>query len=98
MQEHVPSLQNCIQRNCPSVPPMFFKSLGITLQQLIHSVHWGINPLPLKKNHILLSCQASPPLNQQTVQAPPFLGNPPSILVFCDPHLKVRFSSDSPKY
>ena len=85
MQEHVPSLQNHIQRNCPSVPPMFFKSLGITLQQLIHSVHWGINPLSLKKNHLPLSCQASPPLNQQTVQAPPFQAIPPLYWFFATP-------------
>ena len=29
----------------------------------------------------------SPPLNLQTVQVPPFLGNPPSILVFYEPPL-----------
>ena len=46
-----------------------------------HSVHWGLNP-PLKNTTPLFL--AKPPLNQQTVQAPPFLGNPPtpSILVF----------------
>ena len=35
-----------------------------------HSLHWGINA-PLKTPPPL-SCQAPPPLNLQTVQAPPF--------------------------
>ena len=43
---------------------------------LLHSVHWGITPPPPPKT------PHPPPLNQQTVQAPPFLGNPPSLLVF----------------
>ena len=41
-----------------------------------HSVHWGINPpskIPLP------SFLPRPPLNQQTVQAAPFLGNPPPL-------------------
>ena len=43
------------------------------------SVHWGINPL-LKNT--APSCQAPPPLNRQTVQAPLlywFLVNPPPL-------------------
>ena len=44
----------------------------------------------------------TPPLNRQTVQAPPFLGNPPAyILVFREvprPPLKVGFFSEPPKY
>ena len=37
------------------------------------------------------------PLNLQTVQAP-FLGSPPSILVFREPSLKVGFFYKPPKY
>ena len=39
---------------------------------------------PPQKHHLLLSCQA-PLISQQTVQAPPFLGNPSSILLFREP-------------
>ena len=58
---------------------------------LSHSGHWGINPP--------LSFQA-PPLNQQTVQAPPFLGNPPPIFwFFVTPlPLKVGSFSEPQKY
>ena len=45
---------------------------------LLHSVHWGITP-PSQKHYPFFL--ANPPLNQQTVQAPPLLGNPPSLLV-----------------
>ena len=34
-----------------------------------HSGHWGINPPPSKTPPLFL---AKPPLNQQTVQVPPF--------------------------
>ena len=47
------------------------------------------------------SFQPSPPLNLQTVQAPPLLSgqSPPSILVFCEPSpLKVRFFREPKKY
>ena len=40
-------------------------------------------PIP-QKHTTLIFCQASPPLNLTTVQAP-FLGNYSYILVFCDP-------------
>ena len=41
----------------------------------------------------------SPLLNLQTVQAPPFLGNPPTLYVFHDSSpLKVKFFSECPKY
>ena len=47
-----------------------------SINGIYSSLHWGINPLFFAK----------PPLNQQTIQAPPlFLDNPPSILVFCEP-------------
>ena len=49
--------------------PLLRNKLLLRIIYLLHSVHWGITPPP-------------PPLNQQTVQAPPFLGNPPSLLVF----------------
>ena len=41
---------------------------------------------------------AKPPLNWQTVQAPPFQAITPSILVFCEPPLKVRSISEPQKY
>ena len=49
---------------------------------LYHSVHWGINP-PSQKHHLLFLAKP-PPLNWQTVQAPPppFLGNPPPLYWF----------------
>ena len=57
----------------------------IIIEKTERNVHRGINPLPPpQKHHPHLSCQAAP-LHWQTVQAPhppPFLGNPPSILVF----------------
>ena len=40
---------------------------------------------------------SSPPLNLHTVQVP-FLSNAPSILVFCEPSLKVGSSSEPQKY
>ena len=56
-------------------------------------MHRGIN---LRQKHHPLFL-AKPPLNLQTVQAPPFLGNPPSILAFREPPLKV-FSFLTPSY
>ena len=51
-------------------------------KQETHSAHWGINP-PLKNTAPPPSFLPSPPpLNQQTVQAPPFLGNPPLYIGF----------------
>ena len=59
-----------------------FISLMVKKSLSRHSVHWGINP-PQKHHPLFL---AKPPLNQQTVQAPPpLLGNPPYILAFHDP-------------
>ena len=61
-----------------------------------NSVHQGINP-PSKTPPPPLFL-AKLPLNQQTVQAP-FLGNlSPSLLVFRDSPLKVRFFSEPKKY
>ena len=55
----------------------------------IHSVHWGINPPTTNPPSLLPS-----PLYLQIckLSKPPFLGNLPSVLVFCDPPLKVGFS------
>ena len=61
-----------------------------------HSVHWGINPSPLK-NTTPSFLPSWPPLNLQTVQVP-FLSNPSSILVFREPSLRVGFFSEPPKY
>ena len=49
------------------------------------------------KNTIHSFLPRSLPLNLQTVQAP-FLSNPPSILVFHEPSLKVGFFSEPQKY
>ena len=49
------------------------------------------------KNTIHSFLPRSLPLNLQTVQAP-FLSNPPSILVFREPSLKVGFFSEPQKY
>ena len=58
----------------------------------VHSLHWGINPP--SKTPLLLFCQAPPPLNLQTVQAP--LRQFPAIHCFFMTHLKIEFSSEPP--
>ena len=58
-------------------------------------MQWGINPP--SKTPPLLSCQVFPSLNLQTVPAP-FLINPISILVFCEPSLNMEFFSEPQKY
>ena len=52
----------------------------------IHSVHWGINPQP-QTPHLYYQAPYICKLSK-----PPCLGNLPSVLVFCDPPLKVGFS------
>ena len=59
-----------------------------------HSVHWGINSP--SKTPPPLSYQA-PPLNLQTVHAPPLLGNPASILIFCEPTYPPKSQIINPK-
>ena len=59
-------------------------------------MHWGITTPPLK-NTTPSFLPSSPLLNLQTVQVP-FLSNLPSILVFHETSLKVRFSSEPQKY
>ena len=49
------------------------KNCFVLLNVFHNSVHWGINHL--SKHHPLFFTK--PPLNQQAVQVPPFLGNPP---------------------
>ena len=58
-----------------------------------HSVHWGINaPSKTPPSPFL----PSPPLKSANCQSPPFLGNPPHILVFREPPLwKSDFSVNS---
>ena len=64
---------------------------------MLHSVHWGINPP--QKYHPPLSCQAPPPLNRETVQAPPFFRQSPLLYwFFVKPPLKVRSFGEPPKY
>ena len=46
---------------------------------------------------LLSSFLPSPPVNQQTVEAPPFLGNSPHILVFGDPPSKSQIFQWTPK-
>ena len=62
----------------------------------IHSVHWGITTPSNSLTSTTPSFLPSP-LNLQTVQAPPFLGNP---WFFINPHppLKIRFFCKPPKY
>ena len=65
-------------------------------KRLYYSVHRVINP----PTPTPLSCQASP-LNLQTFQAPPFLGNPHSLYIrfsWTPSPLKVEFFIESPKY
>ena len=50
---------------------------------------------PLKNTAVLFL--AKPPVNQQTVEAPPFLGNSPHILVFGDPPSKSQIFQWTPK-
>ena len=79
--------------------PSSIKQSFITRSVYLHSGHWGINPLPPQKHYPPPSFLPSSPLNQHTVQAPPpFLGNPPYILVFQDSPLKVRSFSEPQKY
>ena len=61
----------------------------------------GVSTPPQKQHPLknttpssLPSPPSPPPLNQKTVHAPSLLGNPPYILVFCDPPLKVRSFSE----
>ena len=57
----------------------------------------GISTPPQKHHPLFI---AKPPLNRQTVQVPPFLGNPPLYIGFsCTllPPLKVWFLSEPPK-
>ena len=60
-----------------------------------HSVHWGINPPPLKSTTHLFFAKP-PPLNLQTVQALLFRPFPP-IYWFCvNTPLKIGFFSEPP--
>ena len=69
--------------------------LTILLIAFQHSVYCGISLTPSKTlPHSFLQ---SPPSNWQTVQAPFFLGNPPSILVFCEPPSKSWIFQWTPK-
>ena len=52
--------------------------------KIAHIVCIGVSTPTPSKTPPPLSCQA-PPLNRQTVQASPFLGNLPSILIFREP-------------
>ena len=68
-----------------------------TLSLCSHSVHLGINPPP-SKTPPHFSCQA-PPLDLQTVQAPPFRQSPLHIgFLSTPPPLKIRFFSEPQKY
>ena len=67
--------------------PWTTKFLVYSKRQILHNVHWGINPSPLPQKHHPLFL-AKPPLNLQIVQAhlksancpsppPPFKQSPP---------------------
>ena len=63
------------------------KCLG---DELIHSVHWGIDPSPSKKSTPLFFCQASPLKSANCSSTPlsPFIGNcPPIYWFFMNPPL-----------
>ena len=63
--------------------------------RFLYSGYWGINA-PSKAPP---PCLAKPSLNQQTVQVPPFLGNPPSICwFFKTPPIKFGSFSEAQKY
>ena len=53
---------------------------------------------PLKNTIPSFLPSPPPSLKSTNCPNPPFLGNPPSILVFCEPPLKVGFFSEPPKY
>ena len=58
-----------------------------------HSRQWGINRPPSKTLPSFLQA----PLKPTNCPSPPFLGNPPSILVFQDPPSKSRIFQPTPK-
>ena len=64
----------------------FYCRLFTFLGGFTHSVHWGINPPSQKKISLLFA--KPPPLSLKSANCPssPFLGSPPSILVFREPH------------
>ena len=60
-----------------------------------HSVHWGINPPQKHHPHFFVK----PPLNLETVQAPPFQAIPPIYWFFATPPplpLKMGFFNEPP--
>ena len=84
-QNHSSGSLHLVKKLPPSKIPDTLPPLGGVTH---HSVHWGTNPPSKTPPPSLLS---SPPLNRQTVPAPPpFLGNPPSILVFREPPPESR--------
>ena len=72
-------------------------SYSILLRSTFQIVICALGYQPPLKNTIHSFLPRSPPLNLQAVQAP-FLSNPPSILVFREPSLKVGFFSEPQKY
>ena len=71
------------------------------MRQNNHSGHWGIKPLPTPTPSKPLFFLAKLPLNQQTVQTLPFLGNAPLHIGFSKPPphpLKVGSFIELPKY
>ena len=74
------------------------KCLG---DELIHSVHWGIDPSPSKKSTPLFFCQASPLKSANCSSTPlsPFIGNCPLYIGFSwtlPPPVKILFFSEPP--
>ena len=86
------------------IAPLYFHNFSVfcincwRIQEEIpleHSVHWGINSSPQKHYPLFL---AKPPLLKSANRpSPPFLGNPPYILVFHEPPPKNQIFQWTPK-
>ena len=88
---------------------LFLKHIAVSNVASIVCIRVSTPPPPPQKQHPTLSCQAPPPFNLQTAQAP-FLGNSPSISVFHElpptpkcqifqrTHKILKFSSLTPSY
>ena len=65
-----------------------------------HSVHWGINPLPLKKQPLFLAKPPPPPLNLKSANcpSPPFKPISPVYWFHVTPPLKRGFFRELQKY
>ena len=91
----------CFQPNyCPKMSLTICSNLHVCTFTINHHLFPSIVCIgvstPLKNTPAPLSCQA--PLKSANCPSPPFLGNPPYILVFREPPIKLRFFREPPKY